>query len=112
MKAWLVSDPDGDAGSEIVYADTRGEARSIGAQTFLDLEWTSLSVKRLPKWDDRENSPPTAKELLADNWLVGCWHCEALCSGEDEPPPEWIDDKLVCAACAANRTAKAAGGAR
>lgn len=53
MKAWRVSDKNGEYGSVIVYAETRGKARAAVFHTgyFDDCEWTDLRVSRFKEYD-------------------------------------------------------------
>lgn len=53
MKAWCVSDKNCECGTEIVFAETAGKAKSLCMydDTFDDLEWTDLRVQRFKKYD-------------------------------------------------------------
>ena len=54
MKAWCVSDTDNEYGTEIVFAETRGKAKSLcmDDDVFEDCLWTDLRVKRFKEYDD------------------------------------------------------------
>jgi len=54
MKAWTVDDGGyGDYGTAIVFAETRGKAKALcyHSDTFEDVEWNYLRVRRFPKYD-------------------------------------------------------------
>lgn len=53
MKAWKVSDNNGDYGTQIVYAETAGKARALCFRddNFDDVEWTELRVRRFKDYD-------------------------------------------------------------
>ena len=62
MKGWVVSDNNGEYGSDIVYADTAGKARALCMwdDVFGDCEWTDLRVHRFKDYDqyyDGNNKP-------------------------------------------------------
>lgn len=52
MKAWMVSVPD-EWGSTVVFAETRGKARSIAmhTETCADCEFIDIEVRRKPQLD-------------------------------------------------------------
>ena len=66
MKAWKVSDNNGDYGTEIVFAETRGKARAacLHDDTFEDCEWTELRVTRFKEYDEYYDG-----RLKVDFWL-------------------------------------------
>lgn len=53
MKAWTVSDKDGEYGTVIVYAETQGKARQavLYSDPFDFCEWTDLRVLRFKAYD-------------------------------------------------------------
>ena len=53
MKAWTVSDNNGEYGTEIVFAETRGKALALCFQddVFEDCEWIELHARRFKEYD-------------------------------------------------------------
>ena len=54
MKAWVVSDKNGDYGCRIVFAETRGKAHAYALKWLDDFdccEWSDLRVRRFMEWD-------------------------------------------------------------
>lgn len=54
MKAWVVKDKDGECGSEIIYAETRGKAIAYAlsaCDNFEYLEWVDLRARRFKEFD-------------------------------------------------------------
>ncbi len=116
MKAWKVDDPELENGSVIVFADTRSMAKQQALRTdqLWDAEFCRLRPRRAPKFDGREESPPTVRELVEEHgWATDCMGCgcridaDADASDEDEDypvrrPVEWLEHGSVrCADCAA-----------
>lgn len=68
MKGWIVSDKNGDYGCDIVFADTRGKAivKALGCDSFEDLKFTDIRVRRCPEIDGMENNKPTDNYWLND----------------------------------------------
>lgn len=57
MKAWTVSDNNGEYGTKIVFAETRGRAISLCLHddTFDDCEFTDLYARRFKDYDQYYN---------------------------------------------------------
>ena len=53
MKAWTVSDRNGDCGTEIVFAETRGKAMALCLHDdlFGDCEFVELNARRFKEYD-------------------------------------------------------------
>lgn len=104
MKAWTVSDYNGDYATQIVYAETRGKAKALcfNDDNFGDVEWNELRVRRFKAYDqyyDGKSKPEfwlydehrvrlvkdfgwTCHEPL-DNWCVDC-PAKKWCKGDEE----------------------------
>lgn len=101
MKAWTVTDNNGECGTSIVFAETRGKARSYALQwidTFEDCEWTDLRVRRFPEYDQYYNGKENVDFWLDDEHRVRLvrdfgWSCfevfEYLC--KDCPAKQWCE---------------------
>ena len=101
MKAWTVTDNNGDYGTSIVFAETRGKARSYALQwidTFEDCKWTDLKVKRFPEYDQYYDGRTEVNFWLDDEHRVRLvrdfgWSCfevfKHLC--EDCPAKQWCE---------------------
>lgn len=102
MKAWVLSE-DYVEGSELVYADTRNQARyrGVGSEVFPDSEYSDIRARREPRADDRENEPRLLM-LRSLGWYFdekpggGC----AMC-GLHDPYPECDSDMNICVLCEA-----------
>lgn len=68
MKAWIVTDKNGDYGSDIVFASSRGKAISeaLTRDNFEDFEFTDIRVRRIKDLDGMENAEPTDNPWLND----------------------------------------------
>lgn len=62
MKAWRVYDNDGDNGTMIVFAETRGQAHAYALRQddFEGCEWNDLHVRRFKEFDSRYNGKKEA----------------------------------------------------
>lgn len=92
MKAWLVSVKD-CFGSTVVFAETRGKAKSIALHTDMcygyDAEFTDIEVNRLSKADSQYKKGKTEMDWYDPNdrrFLVDkCgFHCEEVDLNECE----------------------------
>lgn len=99
MKAWLVRERDSEFAT-VVFAETRGKARSIAMQTdaCADAEFTSIEVSRKPQLD--KYYTPGKKEmdwyndadriaLVKDGGF--CCSYECGCEFEECPAHQWCD---------------------
>lgn len=86
MKAWTVSDNDGEYGEVIVFAETSGKARAYALahmENFDDCGWTDLRVKRFPEYDEYYNNAPVVDFWHDDEHRVRLvrdfgWYCRQL----------------------------------
>lgn len=96
MKAWKVEDPDGRGC--VVHADTRGQARHLGASDLdYQAEYIGYSATRYPLFDGQKVTPLA---LIADGWWWECGCCgakldEERINDEDLAPVESRSD-LFC----------------
>lgn len=102
MKAWKISSDDHEEGvCEIVFADTRAKAKSIGKHSdhFCDIDYHRIDAHRAPAFDGRESNPPTLRELVMEHgWEVVCENC-GFRAGEDNRPV-WSGDRIIeCDEC-------------
>ena len=106
VRAWEISNPDGfdnSGESLVVFADTRGRARRLGAGEF-DTEFTAVNVRRLPEFDEYAalRHMPDAV-LLAHGWLVPCAGCGEIVEDyvdEDDPmQPAVVGDDVYHLCC-------------
>lgn len=101
MKAWhLQSDDDYEGHSMIVFADDRNDAKRQGAgrDELGNPEYLSVRATRCPKFDGRENNPPTLRELVMDHgWYTVCCRCEARLTSDDGIT--WDGDGAYCHGC-------------
>lgn len=100
MKAYTVSDNNGEYGAIIVFADTPGKARQIAMHddTFEECEWTELRVRRFKEYDQYYEGKETADFWMDEEHRVRLvrdfgWSCievfERYC--EDCPAKQWCD---------------------
>lgn len=76
MKAWTVRETGYEGYSRIVFAKTRGKAKSEGA-SLMDREYMEVEATREKKYDQysEQGEVPTAV-LLKDGWW---WTCHGGC---------------------------------
>lgn len=104
-KAWKVEWEDGEDRCEIVFADTRNEARR--AADTQDAEWLQITAKRAPKFDGLTNPRALSMMQLLEGWwffcvdcehkvdVDGCWDCAEEEAGEDEYAGDRLDGAFV-----------------
>ena len=71
---------DFDASACVVFAETRGKARSLGAKE-LDCQFEEVYFcRRLPSFDQYAHLDRiTDRIYIENNWAQGCPKCERLC---------------------------------
>lgn len=69
MKAWIISDKNGDYGSDIVFADTRSKAiaQALFKDEFEELSWVDIRARRIKDLDGMENCEPKDNYWLNDD---------------------------------------------
>ena len=98
MKAWTVSDNNGEYGTVIVFAETRGKAKALCLHddAFGDCEYTDLRVNRFKDYDKYYSGEAKPDFWLDEEHRVRLvrdygWSCvdriESYC--EDCPAKEW-----------------------
>lgn len=76
MKAWIVREKWGEGSSVIVFAETRGKARSEGASE-LDRDYMEVSINREARYDQYADKGEVPLEvLLKDGWWWTCKECD------------------------------------
>lgn len=124
MKAWKVTDTQGCDLAEVVFADTRSQAKTIahGSEWFCPADYIDLRAIRAPKWDDlfdhcgpgraRFDDPVVIRRAREMGWheYDGSYQkCEICGLYEwEELPESKINGKpgepLICAACTGQRS--------
>lgn len=86
MKAWLVKERDGEDAT-VVFADTRGKARSIAMHTEAceDAEFCDIEVHREPQMDKYYTSGKIEMDWYDDKDRIALVkHCSFQCADECE----------------------------
>lgn len=85
MKAWMVSEIDGDGSACIVFSKDKITARQEGASD-LDLDTDQVICNRANKYDEySEKGFVPTETLIQDGWWFECWNCsEHVDSGTEE----------------------------
>lgn len=91
MKAWKAEDKRDGFYSTVVFAETRGQAKSAAKATDCceDADWTDIRVTRAPELDG-EYRGHTEMEWYDDQDRIALikngWHCEEV----------WLDECETC----------------
>lgn len=100
MKAWIVFDAYGEYGSEIVYAETRGRAKSLcmNDDTFDDCDFRTLRARRFKDYDQYYTGEAKPDFWFDEEHRVRLvrdygWHCFDGYGGycEQCPAKEWCE---------------------
>lgn len=76
MKAWIVRELRGEEHCKIIFAETRGKAKSEGASE-LDREYMEVEATRAKQYDQYADQREVPIEiLLKDGWW---WTCHGGC---------------------------------
>lgn len=115
LKAYIVCDKWGDAGSIVVWAETPGKAKSqaLYNDIFDGYEFTELRLDRVKDFDKYAESKhiPIA-ELLANGWWFYCADCgaepinqndvengEAFIINKDYDREDFVKGNVICKKC-------------
>lgn len=105
-RCWVADAPDGE-GSAIVWAATRGKARSLLCKTdeLQDIDFVDVRLRRYPAFDGRECNPPSYRERYEmGGWWLPCDGCSVQLSvGGNSEAVEWDGDRCYCQDCASTR---------
>lgn len=95
-RAFIVSDPCGDFGAEVVFADSPGQAKANGMTEHLT--FTERAVKRAANLDKyQEVGGPTAEQLFCQaGWWYPCRECDTPTTADDG---SWNDSGALCNRC-------------
>jgi hypothetical protein len=75
----------------VVFAETRGQAKSAGVRE-LECEWTEIQTCKLaPQFNEYCPGPVPVKALLEDGWYWECAGCGRLVT--DDPGVVFADDQ-------------------
>ena len=99
MKAWIVQDKWDCYGAEIVFAETRGKARSLASATYCcsETDFLDVDVRRQPNadkyykdgkwhldWDDTKDRIALVKDLgFVCNYEYHEWEDCEVCSAKE-----------------------------
>lgn len=86
MKAWMVSEKDGDDHACIVFNKDQIIAKEEGA-SILDLDIDQVDCERRPKYDKYSNKGLVPiKTLINDGWWFECWYCSTHVTSDTDKP--------------------------
>jgi hypothetical protein len=91
MKAWKVNSGDDEWHTAIVFADTRGQARSAGAAEF-GLDFMEVEQPtRESQYDQYAPGPVPIERLVADGWCYECSGCFRQVHSDCEEENDYLD---------------------
>lgn len=100
-RAWVVHGPHGwteDDGAVVVYADTRGQAKALGAHE-MGMDFTDSRCRRAAAADGFGDHFSVPDEVMREIGFCGedAWRCEScgLADYSDGRYPEWA----ICPDC-------------
>lgn len=108
MKAWLVEyieDSYEEGGSEIVFAETREQAK-YKSELYGEYLWVEIRATRYTKFDNPEGKM-TDRLYLQNGWVVLCDCCDEPIYNVDEDTRFDSADRAYCSQeCLSKREAK------